>query len=108
ERARGLAVAGRRVPLRRRGSGRGAGLMARIHVPAPLRDLTGGESPVTVEGATVGEALRALALRHPALARHLFEESGRPRGFVNIYLDERDVKDMEQGMDTSIKSETDL
>lgn len=82
--------------------------MARIHVPAPLRDLTGGESPVTVEGATVGEALRALALRHPALARHLFEESGRLRGFVNIYLDERDVKDMEQGMDTSIKSETDL
>lgn len=76
--------------------------MPLVHLPTPLRDLADGISPVRVEGSTVRAALGDLVDRHPRLRRHLFDDAGRLRGFVNVFLDEQDVKDMKKGMETPV------
>ncbi len=63
-----------------------------VKIPTPLRAFTGGRSSVPVEGATVGEALEALTRDHPDLARHLRDDQGRLRAFVNVYLGEEDIR----------------
>jgi sulfur-carrier protein len=63
-----------------------------IRVPAQLRTLTGGEGEVTVEGSTVGEALKALDAAHNGFAERLFDESGNLRRFVNVFLADEDVR----------------
>jgi adenylyltransferase/sulfurtransferase len=68
--------------------------MPHIILPAPLRDYTAGESPVEVLGDTVASALADLVMRYPRLRRHLFDDAGRLRGFVNVYLEDRDVRDL--------------
>jgi sulfur-carrier protein adenylyltransferase/sulfurtransferase len=82
--------------------------MPRVHLPAPLRELTGGRAIVHVGGTTVGGALRDLGETWPSLARHLFGEDGELRGFVNIYMGEHDVKDLEGGMNTPVTDDTEL
>lgn len=69
--------------------------MARIHLPAPLREQASGEALVEVPGDTVAAAFEALLERHPRLRRHLFDDRGRKRGYVNVYLNERDVEDLD-------------
>ena len=63
-----------------------------ITIPTPLRGYAGGEKTVTVEGATVGEALTSLTAQYPNLRQHLFGEDGRLRSFVNVYLNDEDVR----------------
>jgi molybdopterin converting factor small subunit len=63
-----------------------------VRVPAQLRTLTGGESEVSVEGATVGEALKALDAAHAGFAERLFDDEGALRRFVNVFLDDEDVR----------------
>jgi len=70
--------------------------MARIVLPAPLRDYTSGVSPVEVAGETVASALADLVTRYPRLRRHLFDDGGRLRGFVNVYVEDRDVRDLDE------------
>lgn len=69
---------------------------ATVRIPTPLRRFTGGAAEVTVEGATVGEALAALADRHRDLGPQLFDEGGELRRFVNVYLGDRDVRTLER------------
>lgn len=66
--------------------------MATIHIPTPLRAYTDGAASVSVDGATVGEALNALTTTHAGLAKHLRDESGKLRSFVNVYLGDEDIR----------------
>ncbi|TNE84145.1 MAG: molybdopterin-synthase adenylyltransferase MoeB [Deltaproteobacteria bacterium] len=66
--------------------------MAIIHIPTPLRPYTGGQASVEVAGATVAESLAALTTAHPDLARHLRDNNGKLRSFVNVYLGDEDIR----------------
>jgi molybdopterin converting factor small subunit len=66
--------------------------MTKIHIPTPLRQYAGKQPDVGVEGGTVGEALSDLVTRHPDLRRHLYTEDGKLRAFVNVYLNDEDVR----------------
>ena len=66
--------------------------MAKILIPTPLRQYAGGHDAVEVEAATVGEALDKLTTRHAELRRHLFNDEGRLRSFVNVYVDDEDIR----------------
>ncbi|MCA9924882.1 MAG: MoaD/ThiS family protein [Anaerolineales bacterium] len=65
--------------------------MATIRIPTPLRPYTGGNSSINVSGGTVGAALSNLTEQHPDLRQHLFE-GDELRSFVNIYLNQEDVR----------------
>jgi molybdopterin converting factor small subunit len=62
--------------------------MPTIRIPTPLRAYTGGQSEISVQGATVREALQDITSRYPALAPHLFTSEGSLRPFVNLFLAE--------------------
>ena len=68
----------------------------RIHLPTPLRAYAESQSSVEVRAATVGEALRLLVDRHDALRRHLYDEGGRLRRFVNVYRNDEDVRHLQR------------
>ena len=72
-----------------------------VRIPTQLRTLTGGAGEVEVEGATVGDALKALDAAHPGLAERLFDDSGGLRRFVNVFLADEDVRFLE-GLDTPV------
>jgi len=67
-----------------------------IQIPTPLRRFTGERGEVEVQGATVGEALRSLVTEHSALEPHLYTEEGKLRSFVNLFLNDEDVRYMKQ------------
>ncbi len=71
--------------------------MARILVPAPLRGYTQGHKLVNVSGSTVDEALATLTESYPDIKRHLYNDEGKLRNFVNVYLGEDDVRYLQQG-----------
>jgi molybdopterin synthase sulfur carrier subunit len=73
--------------------------MPTIKVPPVLRPQTGGEGEVKVNGGTVGEALRALAERHPGTKDQLFSPDGDLNRYVNVYLNDEDVRVLD-GLDT--------
>lgn len=66
--------------------------MARILIPTPLRQFAEKQNTVEVAGATVGEALAALTTRFPELRRNLFNDEGKLRSFVNVYLNDEDIR----------------
>ncbi len=70
--------------------------MPKIHVPTPLRQYAGRQAAVEVSGATVGEALNSLISTHPDLRRHLYTNEGKLRAFVNVYLNDEDVRYLEK------------
>ncbi len=72
-----------------------------VRVPTTLRTLTGGESEVAVEGATVGEVLSALDAAHPGFVEKLFDDEGKLRRFVNVFVADDDVR-FQQGLDTPV------
>lgn len=66
--------------------------MSTIHIPTPLRQYVGKQSTVEVQGATVGEAMSALVAQHPEVGRHLYTEEGKLRAFVNLYVNDEDIR----------------
>ncbi len=66
--------------------------MSKIHIPTPLRQYAGKQAAVEVHGATVGEAMTALLALHPELRRHLYTDDGKLRAFVNLYLNDEDIR----------------
>ncbi|MCB0951424.1 MAG: MoaD/ThiS family protein [Microthrixaceae bacterium] len=72
-----------------------------IRIPTTLRTLTGGESQVQVDGATVGDALSALDSAHPGFRDRLFDDDGSLRRFVNVFLADDDVRYLD-GVDTAV------
>jgi adenylyltransferase/sulfurtransferase len=63
-----------------------------IHIPTPLRAYTDKQETVSVPGATVNEGLAALVAAHPAMQQHLYTPEGKLRSFVNVYLNDDDVR----------------
>ncbi|HXZ42599.1 MAG TPA: ubiquitin-like small modifier protein 1 [Terriglobales bacterium] len=66
--------------------------MTKIHIPTPLRQYAGKQADVAVKAGTVAEALSQLVSEHPDLRRHLYTDDGKLRSFVNVYLNDEDVR----------------
>jgi len=66
--------------------------MARILIPTPLRQFAEKQDTVEAEGATVGEVLATLTTRFPALKKQLYNDEGKLRSFVNVYLNDDDIR----------------
>lgn len=64
----------------------------RVIIPTPLRVYAEKKDAVEVEAKTVGEALSGLASRYADLRRHLYTEEGKLRSFVNVYLNDEDIR----------------
>ena len=69
----------------------------KVIIPTPLHAYVDGQGEVELAASTVSEALAALATRYPKLRRHLYDDDGRLRRFVNIYLNEADIRYLEGG-----------
>jgi molybdopterin converting factor small subunit len=76
--------------------------MCKIHIPTPLRQYVGKQHTVDVKGATVGEAMTSLVGQHPDLRRHLYTEDGKLRSFVNLYVNDEDIRYL-QKEETAVK-----
>jgi molybdopterin synthase sulfur carrier subunit len=74
--------------------------MPTIKVPPVLRQQTDGDAEVSVDGGTVGDALRAFADKHPGTKDQLFSAEGDLNRYVNVYLNDEDVRVLD-GLDTS-------
>jgi molybdopterin converting factor small subunit len=72
-----------------------------VRIPSQLRPLAGGSSEVAVEAATVADALKALDATHPGFADRLFDESGKLRRFVNVFLADEDIRFLD-GLETVV------
>ena len=73
-----------------------------IHIPTPLRVYSDKLDTVTVDANTVGEALDALTVRHPDLKKHLYTEDGKLRSFVNVYLNDEDIRYLPEKESTKV------
>jgi adenylyltransferase/sulfurtransferase len=63
-----------------------------IFIPTPLRPFVAGKDAIEVEAATIATALDSLTQAHPDLRKHLFTGEGKLRAFVNLYLNDEDVR----------------
>jgi sulfur-carrier protein len=77
--------------------------MIRLKIPTALRAATDAAGVVEVEAATVRAALTAAIERHPDLEARLFDEHGQLRRFLNVFVDEEDIR-FERGLDTPVAS----
>src|ERR1035438_9553052 len=66
--------------------------MPKILIPTPLRQFAGKQDSVVLEGATVGEVLQALTTQYGELRRHLYNDEGKLRSFVNVYVNDDDIR----------------
>src|SRR5690349_24572998 len=73
--------------------------MPTVKIPPVLRAQTGGAAEVEARGETVGEVLRSLATEHPGTKEQLFGEDGELNRYVNVYLNDEDVRVLD-GLDT--------
>ncbi|PYX84895.1 MAG: molybdopterin synthase sulfur carrier subunit [Acidobacteria bacterium] len=76
--------------------------MPKIHIPTPLRQYAGKQALVEVQAGTIGEALTDMVSKHPDLRRHLYTDDGKLRAFVNVYLNDEDIRYL-QKEDTAVK-----
>ncbi|MGN6662831.1 MAG: ubiquitin-like small modifier protein 1 [Solirubrobacterales bacterium] len=76
--------------------------MATVRIPPVLRPKTGGRAEVEAAGGDVGEVLRSLTAEHPDTAEQLFGEGGELNRYVNVYLNDEDVRVLE-GLETAVK-----
>ena len=67
-----------------------------IRIPTPLRKLTGDLELVQAEGSTVGDILQSLDTNYPGLKERICDESGNVRRFVNVYLNDEDIRFLEE------------
>ena len=73
-----------------------------VSIPTPLRNFTAGKDTLELSGATVGEVLDGLLAAHAGLKRHLLQDDGRLRNFVNLYLNETDIRHL-SSTDTPVR-----
>ena len=73
-----------------------------VRIPTPLRKLTGGSDEVSVEASSVGELIDNLEAAHAGLKERLCDEAGEIRRFVNIYVNDEDVRFLD-GRNTALK-----
>src|SRR3979490_3308383 len=71
-------------------------MATKILIPTPLRPYTDKKDAVDAEGATVAELLADLTAKHAGLKPHLYNEQGKLRSFVNVYLNDEDIRYLEK------------
>jgi sulfur-carrier protein len=76
-----------------------------IRIPTQLRPLAGGNATVTAAGSTVSEALTGLEAAHPGFRDRLFDEDGKLRRFVNVFVADEDIRFLD-GLDTPVADGT--
>ena len=72
-----------------------------VRIPTQLRTLTGGVGEVAADGATVGDVLKALDAAYPGMGDRLFDEAGKLRRFVNVFVADEDIR-FQDGLDTPV------
>ena len=77
--------------------------MSTVKIPPVLRASTGGEREIELDGDTVGDVLRALTAKHPATESQLFSEQGELNRYVNVYLNDENVRVLD-GLETAVSS----
>jgi molybdopterin converting factor small subunit len=80
----------------------------KIFIPTPLRVYTAKQDAVEVSGTTVEEALSSLTAQFPDFQKHLYTGEGKLRSFVNVYLNDEDVRYLPEGEKTPVKEEDSL
>jgi molybdopterin converting factor small subunit len=80
----------------------------KVHIPTPLRQYADKRDTVEVPGGTVSEGLKALITLHPELRKHLYTDDGKLRAFVNVYLNDEDVRYLAQKEATAVKENDSL
>ena len=81
--------------------------MAKIRIPPVLRPSVGGEREVSADGSNVGDVLRALVAQHPGTQSQLFGADGDLNRFVNVSLNDEDVRVLD-GLDTAVSGSDEL
>jgi adenylyltransferase/sulfurtransferase len=79
--------------------------MPKVHIPTPLRQYAGKQSAVDVKASSIADALSDLVAQHPELRRHLYTEDGKLRAFVNVYLNDEDIRYLQK--EATLVSESD-
>jgi molybdopterin synthase sulfur carrier subunit len=79
-----------------------------IHIPTPLRAYTGGLETVSVTGTTVSGVFQQLTVQYPELKPHLFTPEGKLRSFVNVYLNDDDIRYLPNKEETAAKDTDEL
>lgn len=77
-------------------------MAVKVHIPTPLRRLTGNQPEVEIEAGTVAELVQNLEVAHPGIREKLLDESGEIRRYVNIYVNEEDIRFLD-GAQTALK-----
>jgi sulfur-carrier protein len=77
--------------------------MAKVRIPTPLRKLTNNEELVEVNANTIGAAITELQSRYPGIKERLVDETGAIRRFVNVYVNEEDIRFL-QNQETPLKN----
>jgi sulfur-carrier protein adenylyltransferase/sulfurtransferase len=67
-----------------------------VEIPTALRGFAGNKDAVQLEGATVGDLLKRLGSQYPQLAKHIFDEQGQLRNFVNVYVNDDDIRHLQK------------
>ena len=75
--------------------------MTVIRIPTPLRAYTGGMKEVEISGDSVGSAMEALTQQYPSVTPHLFDDQGAIRSYVNLFLNDEDIRNL-LGLETPI------
>ena len=78
-------------------------MSTKIFIPTPLRQYAGKRDAVEVHASTVSDALTELTTTHPDLKRHLYTDDGKLRAFVNVYLNDEDVRYLSDKENTRVK-----
>ena len=78
---------------------------ATVRIPTPLRSATGGAATVEASGDTVGDVVADLERQHPGIAERLLDDSGQIRRFVNVFVDDEDVR-FQDGLNTPVADGT--
>jgi molybdopterin synthase sulfur carrier subunit len=79
-----------------------------IHVPTPLRSYTGGLETVSISGTTINAVFQELTAKYPELKQQLFTPEGKLRSFVNVYLNDDDIRYLESQQETAVKDTDEL
>lgn len=82
-------------------------MAVKVRIPTPLRKITGGSDEVTAEGSTVSEVIDDLEKNYPGLKERICEEDGSLRRFVNLYLNDEDIRFMDN-LSTGLKENDEL
>lgn len=81
--------------------------MPTLRIPTPLRSYTNGQKEVTLQGETVEAVMEDLIAQYPSLRPHLFNGDGHLRPFVNLFLNDENIRDL-QGVNTPLQADDQL